>query len=219
MIKYCSICLLPSTKPDLRFNNEGVCSACNAYASRDEVDWHALSKFPKDPNGLGAGHEFQEAKLFLKELYGHFPVVQSCTSNHTSRPFRKAYECGLPVELILSYKQSLEAPAGWQWADTHVIDNVDYIHGEGYTGQMAASKAAVERRRSTVIGHIHSFGGVQYMEGANDRIFGLNTGCLIDVDAYAFAYGKKYPKKPTIGAGVVINGIHAFFIPLHEEPK
>jgi N-acetyl sugar amidotransferase len=39
MIKYCSICLLPSTKPDLRFDEKGVCSACDAYAKRGEVDW------------------------------------------------------------------------------------------------------------------------------------------------------------------------------------
>ena len=44
MIKYCSICLLPSTKPDLRFDNNGVCSACNAYANRDEVDWDGRKK-------------------------------------------------------------------------------------------------------------------------------------------------------------------------------
>lgn len=183
----------------------------------DEADFHGLSKFPKDPDGYSAGHEFQEARLFLQELFGHFPVVQSCTSNHTSRPFRKAYEAGIPEEMILSYEKFFKAPDGWQWADKFVIDNVDYIHGEGYTGQMAASKAAIQRRRSTVIGHIHTFGGVQYMEGANDRIFGMNTGCLIDVERYAFAYGKKLANKPTIGTGVVINGIHAFYIPLHEE--
>lgn len=44
VIKYCYICLLPSTKPDLRFDNRGVCSACNAYANRDEVDWGARRK-------------------------------------------------------------------------------------------------------------------------------------------------------------------------------
>jgi N-acetyl sugar amidotransferase len=44
MIKYCSICLLPSTKPDLRFDDNGVCSACTAYAKREEVDWDARKK-------------------------------------------------------------------------------------------------------------------------------------------------------------------------------
>lgn len=39
MIKYCSNCLLPSTKPDLRFDNNGTCSACAAYQNRAKVDW------------------------------------------------------------------------------------------------------------------------------------------------------------------------------------
>ena len=39
MIKYCTKCLLPATKPDLFFNSDGICAACTAYASRGEIDW------------------------------------------------------------------------------------------------------------------------------------------------------------------------------------
>ena len=39
MIQYCSNCLLPSTKPDLRFDDDGTCSACVAYQNRAKVDW------------------------------------------------------------------------------------------------------------------------------------------------------------------------------------
>lgn len=39
MIKYCTRCVYPNTKPDLSFDNEGVCSACKAYENRSEVDW------------------------------------------------------------------------------------------------------------------------------------------------------------------------------------
>lgn len=42
-MKYCTKCLLPSTKPDLSFNSFGVCSACTAYESRAKVDWSARS--------------------------------------------------------------------------------------------------------------------------------------------------------------------------------
>jgi N-acetyl sugar amidotransferase len=41
MVQYCTACLYPDTKPDLRFDEEGVCSACTAFAQRDEVDWKA----------------------------------------------------------------------------------------------------------------------------------------------------------------------------------
>jgi N-acetyl sugar amidotransferase len=39
MIRYCAHCLYPDTKPDLRFDAQGVCSACAAFVSRAEVDW------------------------------------------------------------------------------------------------------------------------------------------------------------------------------------
>ena len=43
---------------------------------------------------------------------------------------------------------------------------------------------------------------------------------LSDVDAYAFAYGKQFPKKPTLGCGVVLDGGRtAIFIPMDLGSK
>ena len=39
MIIYCTVCFLPSTKPDLSFDKNGVCAACISYRDRKEVDW------------------------------------------------------------------------------------------------------------------------------------------------------------------------------------
>lgn len=39
MISYCKACVLPSTKPDLAFDEEGICQACINYRSRAGVDW------------------------------------------------------------------------------------------------------------------------------------------------------------------------------------
>ncbi len=41
MIRYCTSCLLPSTKPDLNFDSAGKCAACVAYDSRVDVDWES----------------------------------------------------------------------------------------------------------------------------------------------------------------------------------
>ncbi len=38
-MRYCTKCLYPETKPDLWFDDAGVCNACNNFASRKEVDW------------------------------------------------------------------------------------------------------------------------------------------------------------------------------------
>jgi N-acetyl sugar amidotransferase len=41
MIRYCSRCVLPDTKPDLVIDEEGICSACRYFERRPEVDWGA----------------------------------------------------------------------------------------------------------------------------------------------------------------------------------
>lgn len=41
MLKYCTRCVMPDTKPDLKLDEEGVCNACRAYERRKEVDWEA----------------------------------------------------------------------------------------------------------------------------------------------------------------------------------
>ncbi len=44
LLKYCVRCLLPDSKPDLHFNAEGVCAACQAYENRAMVDWDKRRK-------------------------------------------------------------------------------------------------------------------------------------------------------------------------------
>lgn len=39
MIRYCSRCVMPETKPDLRIDEDGVCSACRNYENRPTIDW------------------------------------------------------------------------------------------------------------------------------------------------------------------------------------
>ena len=41
MIRLCTHCLYPDTKPNLFFDEEGVCSACHSFESRATVDWDA----------------------------------------------------------------------------------------------------------------------------------------------------------------------------------
>jgi len=39
MMKYCTLCFLPDTKPDLHFNENGVCAACTSFEQRTSLDW------------------------------------------------------------------------------------------------------------------------------------------------------------------------------------
>ena len=69
---------------------------------------------------------------------------------------------------------------------------------------------------SVVMGHLHSVAGVHYGAGPKRRWFGLDVGCLIDREAYQFAYGKHLPKKPILGCGVVLDG-EGYFEPMKVE--
>jgi hypothetical protein len=179
----------------------------------DEVDQHTLSKWTTNPNGMSAKAEFDEAKLRLQAWYKHFPVTRVCISNHTYRANKKAFEAGIPQAFMKTIGEAYEAPTTWEWRDKWIIDNVLFEHGEMVSGQLAAIRAATMNRVSTVIGHQHSNGGVIYGASAHDLIFGMNTGCLIDVDQYAFDYGKTMRNKPTLGCGVICNGI-PYFVPM-----
>ena len=39
MLQYCTNCIMPSTKPDIVFDENGLCNACSSYQNRDQVDW------------------------------------------------------------------------------------------------------------------------------------------------------------------------------------
>ena len=41
MLKYCKKCLIPDSKPDIHFDQEGVCNACRNFEIRKKVDWTA----------------------------------------------------------------------------------------------------------------------------------------------------------------------------------
>lgn len=176
----------------------------------DEIDAHALSDYDTDPDGMSPGDELKAGIEQLQEIYKLFPDTLVCTSNHTARPYRKAFKHGIPRAFLREYGEFLEAPKGWQWADTWEVDGILFEHGEGFSGRDAAIKAAMANMQSTVIGHVHSFAGVQYSANPRHLLFGFNVGCLIDVDAYAFAYGKKHKSKPIIGVGLIVKGVPQF---------
>jgi hypothetical protein len=180
----------------------------------DEVDFHALSRYPKDPDGMSAGGELKAAIEGLIPFYKEFPNVRVCNSNHTARGHRQAFGAGIPQAFMAHISQVLNAPDGWTWHQEVEQDGVIYIHGDaGKHGQYAHVNYMKAFKQSVVIGHIHAYAGVNY-EG---RHFGMNTGCLIDPDGYAFAYGKNLPVKVNLGCGIIIDGKHAQFIPMRTE--
>lgn len=183
----------------------------------DEVDMAYWSFHDKDPSMMGAKEEYYAALEFMGRLYELFPTALVCTSNHTSRPYRVGHKYGLISDFMKNYHELLQAPKSWMWADRIMIDDVIYEHGENVSGKDAAYRAAFQNRKSTVIGHIHGWGGVGYSSSPFNQMFWLNTGCLIDIEALAFRYGAKYRNKATLGCGVVFNGKEGYFIKMPER--
>ncbi len=180
----------------------------------DEIDAHALSRHLPDPDGLSPGKELELAVETLIPFYREFPEVLVCESNHTVRPWKKAFEAGLPAAFLPTYSKLLNAPDGWIWKNRHEVDGVLYIHGDsGKSGAYAHQNYVKAFKQSVVIGHIHAHAGVQY----DGQLFGMNAGCLIDHTAYAFKYARNMATAVNLGVGIVMDGQAAYFIPMRLD--
>lgn len=180
----------------------------------DEVDFHAMSRWPTDPDGMSPGQELKNAIVHLQPFYAEFPVVKVCISNHTIRPQKLMKEYEIPRAFWPTYETMLNAPDGWNWAKEWVIDDVVYIHGDAGKGGKNGWAANTEiYHKSCVVGHWHSRAGVVY----DNEFFNMNTGCLINPKAYAFDYAEKAHKKPNLGCGLVFGGKTAIFVPMHVD--
>ena len=185
----------------------------------DEVDNCAISFHQKEVDALNAESEAEKAQEEMNKFYAAFPDVKVCVGNHSALPFRQATAAGIPKRFMKTYEEIWNAPKGWKWELQWEVQGVLFEHGTGSSGPNAAKNRAIANRQSTVIGHCHSFGGVNYMASRNDMIFGMNVGCGIDNSAYSFRYGKQFPKKPTIGCGVILDSRVALFIPMDLGSK
>ena len=38
-LKYCKKCLMPNTRPNIKFNDDGTCSACINFEKQKTTDW------------------------------------------------------------------------------------------------------------------------------------------------------------------------------------
>ena len=112
---------------------------------------------------------------------------------------RKAQTGSIPKAWIKSFGEVLGVP-NWTFKESHIQDEVEYIHGEGGTARTRIKNEL----HSVVQGHLHSQAYTEWIVGRKYRVFGMQVGCGIDRKSYAMAYAKA-GKKPAIGCGVVLN--------------
>jgi predicted phosphodiesterase len=183
----------------------------------DLVDHHAISRHQSETCAKGAYDELDEAIQRVAEYTKVFPNVRMCRGNHDDIPERQAATIGIGSRYLKEFSALFELPETWIIKNAFIVDGVLYKHGLNCLGKDGAINTAILERMSTVIGHSHAFGGVKYSANNRNIIFGLNAGCGIDIDAYAFAYGKHAKYRPTLGCGIVFNNSYATFIPMEDE--
>lgn len=99
---YCKKCLYPNTKPDLMFDDQGICSACTAFENRAKIDWtkreaefRTLVDYTKSmrcqydcviPVSGGKDSTYQTIKALE---YGLNPLAVTATTDHLSNIGRR----------------------------------------------------------------------------------------------------------------------------------
>lgn len=181
----------------------------------DLVDWNSISYHEKHPSNSNAYREYKQAKKQVAKIAEAFPKVDWMIGNHDALTQRQATTAGIPLDCLKDYADLWEV----DWT-VHprfyklLLDDVLYCHGDtGPGGQHSAYKHAVNNFKSTVQGHHHANGGVKYYTNEKFRVFGMDVGCGVDYKLLQFEYGRKFPRKPVLGCGVVVNGKQAYFEP------
>lgn len=177
----------------------------------DETDCYHGGSWPKDPNGtLTPKGEIAASREKLKEWADAFPEMKLAISNHGLRWVRKATGAEIPSEVIRSYQEIFQTAPGWKWKEEWRFTDLKYpfrmVHGMAYSGINGHRTAALDSGMSTIIGHLHASAAVSYVNTIGGmNLWACNAGCLIDVEAYAFEYGKYSRMKPVLGAVVIFD--------------
>jgi predicted phosphodiesterase len=176
----------------------------------DVVDHHCISFHPKETDAPGPKEEYFQILEHIKPWYKTFAKAMVMIGNHDARPERVAAGANLSQIYLKSYEDVWDTPA-WEWKWETIIDDVYYTHGTNNGGIHPSFNLAAKMGMSCVIGHCHSASGIKWHASPRARWFGMDTGCGIDEDQYAFLYAKKQARRPILSCGVVIDGT-----PYHE---
>lgn len=119
-IKYCSRCVFPETKPDLSFNEEGICSACVAAEEKNKgIDWE---KRAEEFQKIVDHYRLPEGQLGYDCL---IPV--SGGKDSTYQAYFMKYVCGLNP-LCVCFETTAVTELGQRNLDNLSAMGMDVIH-------------------------------------------------------------------------------------------
>ena len=183
----------------------------------DIIDNHALSFHDSETCAMSPIEEFSITLSKLKTWYEIFPEMTITEGNHDAIPERLLKKVGLPGLHMRTTEEKFNMPDGWKFFPEIFYNNVLIQHGIGSSGKYGAMNSSSKWSCSFIQGHVHSGGGVFYQAGPRNLLVAMNVGCGIDAEAYAFAYGRPFRSKPTLGCGVMYSDKEMYFVPMNME--
>ncbi len=117
-MRYCTKCVMPDTRPGIKFNEQGICSACQSYERRKTIDWakryqelEALCNKYRGMNGtsydcaiaVSGGKDSHYQVHLMKEVMGMNPILFSVEDNfpmtdagkHNLKNISEAFGCNI----------------------------------------------------------------------------------------------------------------------------
>jgi len=183
----------------------------------DLVDNHCISRHQTETSAMSPTEEYELAKVKIRRWTEAFPEVTLMKGNHDDIPARQLSSLGIPECFLKSFNDLWELPDTWVVKEEMIFNDCWFFHGVGSTGKTPGFNRALNNRMSTIQGHVHSAFGCMYHANQRDVVFGLDVGCGIDSEKYAFAYGKAFPKKPILGCGIVFSNTQAVAVPMGNK--
>lgn len=212
--KYSSVLFLPDLH--MPYHNEDAvewAASLQATYETDLVvqlgdisDQRSWSRFVKDPDFDNPTLEFSKLVKAGKWLEKLFPSMYILYGNHSIRIIKKAFEVGLPKELVKGLSEIFPYK-GWEWGIVEkLIINQDVlaIHGDEMAG--TAFQKAKTLGISLVQGHTHK-ASLSYFNAFDKQIFGAEAGCLVDLTSSAFRYAAKNPTGCWLGVMLLLDGV------------
>ena len=179
----------------------------------DITDQKIWSRWQADPDDFSPSQEFEKAEKVLKKLHKMFPNMIILRGNHDDRVKARAIEAGIPGRMFRDVNDVFNYD-GWNWIrrDERLIVNTPrgeilFMHGDEMGGTPAQKSRILGM--SVIQGHTHKV-TTTYTNTPHGHFFGMDMGCLMDVDSKAAAYASANPIGVSIGFGVVKFGVPYF---------
>lgn len=186
---------------------DGFYKPTRVVRAGDELDLQAMKFHPRNPNLPSPGDEMEAGIAALQRPYKLHPKCDILHSNHTSLAYRQAAQASISNHWLRSYREALEAPTGWRWHKRLILTsgNTRIMFAHGISPQ--ALRVAIKNGICYAQGHFHSRFAIEYSASHQNLVWGLNGGCLIDLNNPAFEFGDSHLNRSILGCSTITMGM------------